>query len=243
MESAYFLLYSFTAYVAYRFLVNFNSGLAGWFVIMFVILPWLKFYSHRSRSLLFFPVLILVAISGLPFTLLSFGTGGAIGPSFRFPSVFLVLFHILFFSGYCRFLFQPRENFDEMESSFQITYLAGLFLPIIATAVITFKSLGSLLDELSFAWVGLAALLLSLGFYYWQSRRETSQVAEGSQADKAINRLQDFLSFDWLFIALDYLVGRIRPMVTGFSNLLEGEGAILWSIVFLALLITLLRTG
>jgi hypothetical protein len=34
-----------------------------------------------------------------------------------------------------------------------------------------------------------------------------------------------------------------RPLVAGFSLLLEGEGGVLWSIVFLALLVTLIQTG
>lgn len=243
LEGAYLLLYSFTGYVAYRFLVGLNSGLGGWFVIMLIMVTWLRFYSHRGRSTIFFPILILIAMSGLPFTLISYGNGGVIVSSIRLSSILLILFHIMFFSGYCRFLFQHKEKFDEMESSFQITYLAGLFLPILATTVITFRLLGSLLDELSFGWVGLVVLVLSIGLYYWLNKREMNRDPEDLRQQSAFKRLQVFLSFNWLFNIINYFINRIKPLVTGFSSLLEGEGAILWSIVFLALLITLLRTG
>jgi len=56
-------------------------------------------------------------------------------------------------------------------------------------------------------------------------------------------RIEKVLSFEWLIKTVTVLAERLRPLVNGFSNLMEGEGGILWSIVFMALLVTLLRTG
>lgn len=243
VSGTYSLLYSFPAYIGYRFLVNLHTNAVSWFVVLLICVTWLLLFNRRGRSVVLLPVFILISLTGLPFSLVSYGSNSNLISSVTISSLFLIVFHVLFFTGFARLLFQPKAQFEDLESSFQVTYLTGLFLPILSLAAITFRSMGSIMGELSSWWAGSSILIISIGLYFWLKRKTTQKTSGDSDKKSRLEKLSNLLSMDWFFVAANYVVTRIKPLVSGFSTLLEGEGGMLWSIVFLALLITLLRTG
>jgi len=103
--------------------------------------------------------------------------------------------------------------------------------------------LGSLMDEVAYFWAGILVVILSLGFFFRERSNNKALLPEVKLASKSAGWVQRALTFDWFFRITGIFLDRVKPLVSGFSLLLEGQGGVLWSIVFLALLITLLQTG
>jgi hypothetical protein len=50
----------------------------------------------------------------------------------------------------------------------------------------------------------------------------------------------EFLSFQWFFNFVTFIENKGRGLINGFSGLMEGEGGILWALVFLVLIFSVL---
>ncbi len=229
-------LFAFTGFVSFSYLIDMQSKLIGWFVLMIGSLTWLKLFSHRGRPLRFFLLLMILFLSGLPFTLMSYGSQNLIETGFRFSAILGILAHAVFLAAFLRFVSLDKENFDDLDSSIQAAYLVGLFVLIISLAAVTIRRMGSVLDEVFLWWIGPSVLLITAGFYFWQKKKDTTT----SQDDGG--GIHRFYSLDWLNTPVSILTNQLRSIISGFTLLLEGKGGVLWSIVLLALLITLIRT-
>lgn len=236
------LLFSFVGFLGFLFSVNNQSSIIHWFVVLILGLNYLLLYYRHSKALRGFSILLILSMTGLPFSLIDYS-------AIEFNSVQsvllilgLVTFHVIWNIGFLRLLFKEKEVFEELQSSYQMVYMSALGLALLSIGVITYRSLGSLLDELTNWWIGLAIILATAGIYFWQTRKEPAP--DGKDEQKAQDkRVIDLLKFQWLFNAADVVVQFIRRIVSTFSQILEGEGGVLWSIVLLALLFTLLKIG
>jgi hypothetical protein len=234
---------SFSAFAAYCFLTKTQNTLQDWFIILILYCPWMLLHDRRGRATNFFPIILLVLISGLPFSLTSYGSSGFSVSEFSIPVLVAILFHILFLVGYVRFIFLPKGEFDELESSSQMVYFIGLFITILSLGALIFRTMGSLSDEISGIWAGLFIAIVVLGFFLWNRSRNKPLFSENQLNKLDSARAEKILTFAWLFNVTDTIMSWCRPLVTGFSQLLEGEGGVIWSMVLLAMLVTLLKSG
>ncbi len=234
---------SFSAFTAYSFLAKTQNTLQDWFIILILYCPWLLLHERRGRATNFFPIILLILVSGLPFSLTSYGSSGFAVGEFSIPVLVAILFHILFLVGFVRFIFRPKGDFEEMESSSQMVYLIGLFTTLLSLGTLIFRTIGSTSDELSGIWAGLFVVGLVLGIYFWNRSRNKPLFPEDQLKRLDSARVEKILTFAWLFKGTDTIIGWCRPLVAGFSQLLEGEGGVIWSMVLLAMLVTLLKTG
>ncbi len=234
MGSAWFLL-AFGAFVSYSFFTKTQSTLQDWFVVLVLFFPWLLLHEQRGRTTSFFPIILLIAMSGLPFSILSYGSSGLTVNEISIPTLVTIFFHVSFLAGFVRFISQKRADFNELESSSQMVYLIGIFITTLAVGSLIFRTKGSLSDEFSGIWAGIFIVILVLGYFFWKRAGENQGIVEARLGKIDSGRIRVFLSFDWLFKAADVLLKWFKPLVTGFSLLLEGEGVCCVSIVFLAL--------
>lgn len=242
-KAVYNLAVSFVLFIAYRFITKTTSGLQGWFILILVFCTWLLLHERRGKSTILFPVLVMIFFSGLPFSLMSYGNSGILISGFGIPALVSFGMHLFLLLIFARFIFREKADFNDLGTSSQFTYSIALFITISGLALIEFHTLAANEVELTDAWAGMLIVILTLGIQLWLRNRPSALPAENRLERINTNKITRLLSFDWLFIWTNAIMNWTRPLVAGFSLLLEGEGGVLWSIVFLALLVTLIQTG
>ncbi|NPV40824.1 MAG: hypothetical protein HPY72_05705 [Anaerolineae bacterium] len=242
-KAVYNLAVSFVLFNAYRFITKTTSGLQGWFILILVFCTWLLLHERRGKNIILFPVLVMIFFSGLPFSLMSYGNSGILMSGFGIPALVSFGMHLYLLLIFARFIFREKADFNDLGTSSQFTYSIALFITISGLALIAFHTLAASEIELTDAWAGMLIVILTLGIQLWLRNRPSALPAENRLERIDTNKITRLLSFDWLFIWTNAIMNWTRPLVAGFSLLLEGEGGVLWSIVFLALLVTLIQTG
>ena len=245
INKIYYLALAFTAFAIFRYATGTQQDLIPWLVLTLVGGSWLLQYSHRGSSTRLLPIFLIVSMLGIPFTLTSYGSSLYFSDGFKISVIFILFFHVLYLIGFYQSLMQGKEEFDDLDSSSQLNYFIAILFSGLAIILVSYRLAGSLINEISNWWAGVFIIAACGGYLLWK-RRQTGNTPEGNfdLEQKRINqRVENALSFGWLIDAVTVVAERLRPLVTGFSNLMEGEGGILWSIVFMALLVTLLRTG
>ena len=241
LQSIHQLLFSFIGLIGFLFFMKNESSVIHWFVILIIGVNYLLLYYRRSKALRIFTILMLLSFTGLPFSLTGYSFVAFDSIMAVISAIGLIAFHIVFNVGFIRLVFKEKEAFEELDASYQIIYMAGLGIAILSLGVVTFRTLGSLLDEFNNWWMGILVFLTTLGLYFRYTKNETTQDAEKVYPWR--KKIVDLLTFQWFYKASDYLVQAVRTIVSTFSQLLEGEGGVLWSIVLLALLFTMLKIG
>jgi len=226
-------------FISYFFIIGSDRPLIFWMNIFLLPMLMLWLYSHRSRSTRIFPALMVLLISGLPFSLNANSARGLFISGFNLSEIVLIIPHILILAGVLKRILEKGEDFHLMESWYQAVYLLGLFLPVLSIGAISFRNLSDFSLELQYWWIGGGVLISAFAFYYLFNRKISKDnpvhpIGETS----VINR---FFSMNWIFSLTLEFEKRISKIVTGFSGLLEGEGGILWALVFLLLILTVFR--
>ena len=245
INGIYYLTLAFAAFAIFRYATGTHQDLVPWLVLTLVGGSWLMQFSHRGKSTRMLPVFLGISMLGIPFSLTSYGSSLYFADGFKFSVIFVLFFHVLYLLGFLAYFARQKEQFDDLDSSSQLNYLIAIVFSVLAILLITYRLAGSLINEISNWWAGMAITSVMAGFIFWK-RRQTGKNPEGNleiERTEINQRVENILSFEWMIKTAAVLTERLRPLVKGFSNLMEGEGGILWSIVFLALLVTLLRTG
>jgi hypothetical protein len=209
----------------------------------------LFFYSARQRRNLVIPVIGLIGITGLPFTPAASGWSGVIGsPSQAFSPLFL-LSVVLLIWGYVRHAQRPREELHRLERWVHTIYPAGLFSLILAHWFIgLFGWPGSRTVGVWWASIITAVLAgLGLAAANYLPNFTAGSAISGSWvsvfARKAGGFLNSIFRLNWLYRFLAWIYRVLQSFIQLVTAVLEGDGGILWSLVILALLISLIWTG
>ncbi len=205
-------------------------------------------FSARGKQVLFLPALGVLAISGLPFTPAASGWAGVLAPPFQFWQVLLLLAHALLILGYVRCMIKPGEDLAHMERWIQAAYPLGLGLLVLGAVFCGLVGWpGSF--NLGMWWAGPASMALAalagIGVIFWR-QRTSQETALNRWYTNALNRSANFLSnvlsLGWLYRVLWWIYRRLAQMIQILTDILEGEGGVLWAMVLLALLISLLQS-
>jgi len=101
-------------------------------------------------------------------------------------------------------------------------------------------------------WVASLASLLMAGliasFYFWQGAQISALIQKQNfrfyrLGSVLIQGFQNILSLQWLYQSLGWFFRQAATVGLTVSRIIEGEGGILWSLVFLVILITLFLAG
>lgn len=202
---------------------------------------WLVLYSHHGKNLVIFPIINTFFISGLPISLITYGSRGFIGEEFSFGLIVLIVMQVLFLVGYLKYVFEKNDKFNNLEVWYQASYLAGLFLPLLSIAAIIFNSFFQIATEIQFWWVGLIVVTFALIGYVYARRVYRFYESSPLILKKKLAWFWEFQTFEWFFKSISFLEDMVKNFINGFSGLLEGEGGILWALVLLLLMLSILR--
>ena len=226
------------------FIFLYFSGAAQYITYLLALLVisvlWLILFTHRARNLLVFPVISTFFATGLPLSIITFGSRGFIGNGISMGLIIMLISQTLFIFGYLKFVFEKNEKFHELEIWYQTSYLAGLFFPFMSAAAIIFYSRTTFSSEIQYWLLGAIVTIIGLLGYLISRKKLTNKNTEKYLSQSRYAVILRFLSFEWLFKIFSFLEGKTRSFVNGFSGLMEGEGGIMWALVFLILILTML---
>ncbi len=200
-------------------------------------------FDPPIRRIRFLPLLGLLGFIGLPYTLAASGWEGLLPDTFNFTSVILILTHAFLVLGYIRFIIKADSTVTGLEKYARITFPLGLVTLIQTILVLGLVgwpgvlTVGSLLGSLSSLALVLLGLLVGwrLGF-----NMETETISQRFPPYRLISTIFNFfrkvLSLDWLSNLVNRAYTSLSGLMAFFSEILEGDGGILWSVVFVVIL-------
>lgn len=240
-----------------------------WGMVLILAGSLIFFYSARRREILFIPLLGMLGIAGLPFTPAAAGWMGLAGKTPGFFTGLFILAVMLLLWGYLRHTLRPREELYRMERWVHTIYPMGLMNLVLAQwfiAVLGWPgslSLGVWWASIPVALVTLVGVVLAFTFRSrWLAGRGSGEQVEAGEAgglvaesSRASRRwieifarqvgggLSAFFRLNWLYAFIAWIYQLVQGVVQLITAMFEGDGGILWSLVMLALLLSLLIPG
>lgn len=208
-----------------------QSGALAWGLVMLYPGAYLFLSSIRTRRMLPLGILGLLSLTALPFTPTSAGL--RIYQPFHFWLVPLVAAQAVLMVGYLIHMVRHTKPLSGVEPWIQGVYYAGL-------AVLPLTHLAS-----SFLGPGLSP---GAGMPYWSLVLMLAFLIIGVMGylngvripDNVYLQLDRFFSLRWAYTLINWVFITVGRLVAGVTVLLEGEGGVLWTLVILAILLSLL---
>ncbi len=145
----------------------------------------------------------------------------------------------LLVAGYILSMSRARPSLEGAERWTELIYPVGLFIfPVTQITILIFGLPGLSNDlqafpELNASWISAPMLALA-ALAYVAARRAPRQVSIFSGA------LGKFRPYEWFVSAFQASLNLFVPLVRLINQILEGEGGILWTLLFLLLLLAIL---
>lgn len=220
-----------------------------WGVALLLVGSVIFFYSAHRRRNLFIPILAAVGITGLPYSPAASGWVGIVGDQFSFSTFIFLIAVVLLIWGFIRQSLRPREEIHRMERWVHPVYPAGLLSLIIAQWIIGMIGWpGSF--QLGVWWISMAVLVLAgagIALAFLLVKRSSTRLVSPNWLGFITRRtglaLGTFFRLNWLYQFLLWLYHRIQGIVQLITAIFEGDGGILWSMVLLAIFISLVWLG
>lgn len=202
-------------------------------------------YSARGRKLTIIPLLAVIGMTGLPFTPSAVGWEGIIISGGFFRNILIILSVSITILGYLRHATLSEALLSQKEKWVWLTYPMGLFILILSQWLIF------LISEIDWylsgvLYASIVAFLLPLVFYFLSRKflRKSEYADFLQRIFKPIgNIIIRFSSFRWVYRFIWSFLAVFQRIVNVFTNILEGQGGIVWVIVFLVMIITLITSG
>ncbi len=190
-------------------------------------------FSTRHRWLLVFPVLGAVGFSALPLTPAWEGSAFFFVLPLGYRIVFFVALALLF-TGYLRHARRTASVEADFERWMWIIYPVGLALISLTHFGLTYIKWGMGFREISFQtpgwWSGLIPLGLAAIFLVLAPRMQIS-------LHPFFYQLADLINLDWIYRIMWNLYRGFGRLLYFFTQLIEGDGGILWAVLILIMLV------
>jgi hypothetical protein len=209
----------------------------------------LFFYSARRRQILFIPLLAMLGVAGLPFTPAAAGWPGVASGSFNLFSLLFLLSVLCLVWGYLRHTMRPRDELYRMERWVHTVYPTGLMFLVLGQWVTgIFGWPGSWVAGVWWAAIALTLLSAFGAILAYSFRRVFTSDAMpirwvGVFARQAGGVLGYLFRLNWLTQFIAWVYRTVQSLIQLLTAMLEGDGGILWTLVMLALLISLIQAG
>jgi hypothetical protein len=227
-----------------------DQAVAGvpWVVTALLAGSALFLFTDRTRLYLTLALAGLVGLTGLPYTPVSSGWSGLLGSPVDWRSAPFILASVIFLAGSLRLAIRTPEPERRIEGLARFAYPTGLILLLVMPWVIMMFSINEtpLLDW----WAGFItfALLLVIILVFRDQLFEGAAfkwpvtifwkrfvwISEGS-----LSAIQQ----DWLIASFNRFAISLGRLTHSISQVLEGEGGVLWVFLLLALFASLLAGG
>lgn len=191
--------------------------------------------SNRTRFVSILSFVGILGASAFPYTP-AWAGGELYSNSGIMMPIILILAHALLVSGYARHVIRHTPDLEDVEQWMLIVYPIGLILLIMTHWGIAWsQDLASQSGDsiLSFGWWGGVISIGVVAIFMLFRRQQVSLPVSVSTT------LGSLLSPEWIYRILWWLYRNLSRAFSAISQILEGEGGILWSILMLILLISL----
>lgn len=201
-------------------------------------------FTTKERKHLPLFLLVLLSMTGLPFT----PYAGLWEGGMSFIRLIQVISFAVLILGTFRLYTKKEEKKLVQENWISFFSTAGLIV-LGLTPWLTLVWSKGLLKLSAGWWFSLILLgLLAAGFVLrvvFLNRLNKSDRATQLMRDMAVigaRSIRTFFRFDWLYSVFEWFYHQLQILVGLFEGVLEGEGGILWALVFLALLASVLMS-
>jgi hypothetical protein len=217
-----------------------------WSISLVLAGGFLFLYSFRSRYLNLLAIFTVIGVSGLPFTP-SWDTGRLFSaPLYSWQLLFL-LPQALLFLGYVRNALRPVDEFEVPERAMWLVYPWGLLLLPSTLYIIGYWKWQEVLQlgtgylypagrNMIEYWSGAGAISLVVLIYLAFRFFPKQGLEKMKNLHFTLSWHRSLTSFNWMFRQVSVLVATV-------SELVEGEGGILWTLLLLALIIAFFAQG
>jgi len=194
-------------------------------------------FNHRSKQLMWIPVLGIIGLLPLPFTPAGKGLSLLLQGNI-IPAIIVIICLALLIFGYYQHMFKRIQSSDEPEGLARLAYPLGFVLMAVAFIWIIWKI--SVLDpsnnwSLSKNWwLGIIVCVLSAGLWIVDNKKII-------QPDSLIiSRLREIQPLTWLSKYSEGILNTVSSFFTFIAQILEGRGGLLWSVIISLFLITII---
>lgn len=206
-------------------------------------------FDPPIRRIRFIPLLGLIGLSGLPYTLAASGWSAIMGVGVNLSGVLMIICHAMLVGGYLRYIFEADSTVTGLEKYARITFPLGLILIIQTLLLLNLVGWPGVLTI--GVWWGSAASLglvlvgalttskLGLRFTSDSFKEKIPFYRIGHQI---LNAVRVVFSLEWVYSTAKWLYARFRDIAGFFRQVLEGEAGVLWSIFFLLVMAILIYT-
>ena len=199
-------------------------------------------YNPPIRRIRFLPLLGLLGFIGLPYTLGASGWEGLLPGQFNFTWVVMILTHALLVAGYIRFIMKSDSSVTGVEKFARITFPLGLVILIQTILVLTWVgwpevlTIGNLWGSLGSLAIVVSAVVISWRMGWRLPDTNLSEKLPFYRLGLVVmNFLRKFMSFAWLWSFSERVYGWVGDLGGFLHQILEGDGGVLWSLVFLVI--------
>jgi len=206
-------------------------------------------FDPPIRRIRFVPILGLIGLLGLPYTLAASGWSALLGEGVNITGIAMILCHAMLVGGYLRYILEARSTVTGLEKFARITYPLGLILII---QVLLILNLVGWEDVLTVGtWWGSAASLgvVVLGYVFTQKLNIRLSGANPESTLPfsrlwlgVLNVLRQTLSLNWVYAVARWFFNIMNDVAHFFRQILEGEAGVLWSFFFLLVMAIILYT-
>ncbi len=207
-------------------------------------------YDPPILRIRFIPLIGLLGLIALPYTPAASGWEGLIDKFWSASTLLLVIAHAMLVAGYLRYTLEFSSTITGLEKHARITFPLGLII-ILQTALIV--GIAGWPESLTVGnWpAGLISLLIVglgiLAFWKFGLRLPLSVQTQASPFylvfKRILNVFRAIFSLQWLYGSVGFLYQQTTVLVSAVNRVIEGEGGLLWSFVFLVILITIFLAG
>lgn len=234
-ESEWFLFLA--GFIVFLYLNSAN--LEFWLPALYLPSAFLIVHTLRSRSTPLFPLLMILMVSGLPYTVNAVLSRAFLFEEFRLSILWIIPPWVFFLMHFYGKSVQREKELSDIESIYQIVYLLGLLQLILTTGVISVKYLVPAQSEFALWWIGVIVLSLLTGLIMLRKNGKL-KLPFSSKTDSSGSAMS-ILSLDWIFSSGSGIERRLKTLAASLSNMFEGAGGFLWALVLLVMILTVLR--
>ena len=249
LEGRPYWLLSFSGMALLSYLHGQSASVVCWGVLMVSVGGWVFLSENHPRKLDYLLPVALLTLSGIPFTPAASGIAGIAAGPFGGLNIFVWLSLAFILAGVIKFSLNKEKPMTHYENWVTLFCSIGMGVLILsAWSGLLFKLQGW--NQITYWWAVAAILVILAGIVFLRYSKSGKNWLKNPQADHFYQTLKPFGSllnqifhFEWLYKILSFLFDVQKRIVNGLNLILEGEGGILWALVFLALLISLLASG
>jgi hypothetical protein len=214
-------------------------------------------YSAHSWNVVYLPLISFLCLTGLPFSPAAGGWQGLVEGNLPGLAPIYIAAVAMVQLGFLRHALRPGDTLETMERWIHLAYQFGIMILFSASILLGLIGWeGSLTPGVW--WASVLAFFLCCGIGFLARKRQfmlqsaVSTVAVSTAAGRGsgqavrtggnrwITSFYSVLRLDWLYRFLSGVYRGLARVIVSFTTILEGDGGVLWTLLLLALFVTLL---